>query len=100
MPRSAAPRRSSWSCRFSICRWISAESKTELERFVDRHRGDIARDLDGDEGASELHFEGVMKNGTEIVMDNLNVWDFADGKIRRIRAYADTAAFRDGLGIE
>ena len=34
--------------RFSICRWISAESKTELERFVDRHRGDIARDLDGD----------------------------------------------------
>ena len=56
--------------------------------------------LDGDEGASELHFEGVMKNGTEIVMDNLNVWDFADGKIRRIRAYADTAAFRDGLGIE
>ena len=34
--------------RFSVCRWISAGSKTELERFVDRHRGDIARDLDGD----------------------------------------------------
>lgn len=34
--------------RFSVCRWISAPEKPELERFIDRHRGDIARDLDGD----------------------------------------------------
>jgi len=34
--------------RFSICRWISAESQVELNRFIESHRGDIARDLDDD----------------------------------------------------
>lgn len=34
--------------RFSICRWISAPDKADLERFITSHRGDIARDLDGD----------------------------------------------------
>ena len=34
--------------RFTVCRWITAESPTELNRFIEAHRGDIARDLDGD----------------------------------------------------
>jgi peptide chain release factor 3 len=34
--------------RFSVCRWISADSGVEVERFIEAHRGDIARDLDGD----------------------------------------------------
>jgi peptide chain release factor 3 len=34
--------------RFSICRWIDADSPTELTRFIEAHRGDIARDLDDD----------------------------------------------------
>jgi peptide chain release factor 3 len=34
--------------RFSICRWISAADRAELQRFMEAHRGDIARDLDGD----------------------------------------------------
>jgi len=34
--------------RFSICRWIDADEKAALERFITAHRGDIARDLDGD----------------------------------------------------
>lgn len=34
--------------RFSVCRWISAGERSELQRFIDTHRGDIARDLDGD----------------------------------------------------
>ncbi|MFI0845282.1 peptide chain release factor 3 [Mesorhizobium sp. IMUNJ 23232] len=34
--------------RFSVCRWISAADRTEVQRFIDAHRGDIARDLDGD----------------------------------------------------
>ncbi|MEX0345383.1 MAG: peptide chain release factor 3 [Rhizobiaceae bacterium] len=36
------------TARFSICRWISADERGELDRFIDAHRGDIARDLDGD----------------------------------------------------
>ncbi|MBU2405015.1 MAG: peptide chain release factor 3 [Alphaproteobacteria bacterium] len=34
--------------RFSVCRWIDADSPAELYRFVEAHHGDIARDLDGD----------------------------------------------------
>ena len=34
--------------RFSVCRWIDADSPSELYRFVEAHHGDIARDLDGD----------------------------------------------------
>jgi peptide chain release factor 3 len=34
--------------RFSVCRWISADSSLELDKFVTARRGDIARDLDGD----------------------------------------------------
>ncbi|AJY45762.1 peptide chain release factor 3 [Martelella endophytica] len=34
--------------RFSVCRWISAEKNADLEKFISGHRGDIARDLDGD----------------------------------------------------
>ena len=33
--------------RFTVCRWITAD-KTELQRFMEAHKGDIARDLDGD----------------------------------------------------
>ena len=35
------------AARFSVCRWISGD-KGELHRFIEAHRGDIARDLDGD----------------------------------------------------
>jgi len=34
--------------RFSVCRWISADGKDDLQRFIDAHRGDMARDLDHD----------------------------------------------------
>lgn len=34
--------------RFSVCRWIGADSRAEVERFIEAHRAGIARDLDGD----------------------------------------------------
>jgi peptide chain release factor 3 len=34
--------------RFSVCRWIDADSRAEVERFIEAHRAGIARDLDGD----------------------------------------------------
>jgi len=34
--------------RFSVCRWIDANDRAEVQRFIESHRGDIARDLDGD----------------------------------------------------
>ena len=47
--------------RFSVCRWMEAD-KAELQRFMDAHRGDIARDLDGDpvflaQNAFSLNYE-------------------------------------------
>ncbi|MGL4404175.1 MAG: peptide chain release factor 3, partial [Notoacmeibacter sp.] len=34
--------------RFNICRWIFSEVRADLLAFIEQHRGDIARDLDGD----------------------------------------------------
>ncbi|WP_306117249.1 MULTISPECIES: peptide chain release factor 3 [unclassified Roseitalea] len=36
------------TARFSLCRWISAESRADLDAFMVRQRSAIARDLDGD----------------------------------------------------
>ncbi|MBW8637994.1 peptide chain release factor 3 [Hoeflea sp. WL0058] len=36
------------AARFNVCRWISADRRADLEKFIDAKRGDIARDLDGD----------------------------------------------------
>ena len=33
--------------RFSLCRWIEADDRAELERFIDSHGSSIADDLDG-----------------------------------------------------
>jgi peptide chain release factor 3 len=32
--------------RFSLCRWISADDRAELDRFVDAHLSSMAKDLD------------------------------------------------------
>ncbi|MBB4075906.1 peptide chain release factor 3 [Bartonella fuyuanensis] len=36
------------SARFNLCRWISAQSKDELQKFLSNHRSSIAYDLEGD----------------------------------------------------
>ncbi|MBN8994017.1 MAG: peptide chain release factor 3 [Rhizobiales bacterium] len=33
--------------RFQVCRWVSAEKRTDLDAFTAKHRGDMAADLDG-----------------------------------------------------
>lgn len=55
--------------------------------------------VEGQRAASELHFEGITLSGEEIVMDNVNIYEFARGKIKAIRVYADTWEFRQKLGI-
>lgn len=34
--------------RFTVCRWISADNKADLDKFITTHRDAIASDLDGD----------------------------------------------------
>lgn len=95
-------------CSFSMILYErDIRGKTELRAFFEEHISNWSEHrewatsivVDGDAAASELHFEGILKNGREIVMDNLNVWDFAGEKIERIRVYADTAPFRDGIDV-
>lgn len=76
-----------------------SRGKAELGDFFRRHLGNWSEHrewatsviVEGDVAGSELHFEGVTVDGRDVIMDNLNVWDFAGGRIRRIRVYADTA---------
>ena len=95
-------------CSFSMILYErDVQGKADLRTFFEEHISNWSEHrewatsivIQGDAGASELHFEGVLNNGTAVVMDNLNVWDFENGKIRRIRVYADTADFRTALGI-
>ncbi len=95
-------------CSFSMTLYErDLNGKEDLRAFFEEHISNWREHrewatsiiVEGDAGASELHFEGVLNNGTAVVMDNLNVWDFADGKIRRIRVYADTSEFRRAIGM-
>jgi peptide chain release factor 3 len=33
--------------RFQVCRWVSADRRADLDAFIEKHRGDMAEDLDG-----------------------------------------------------
>jgi ketosteroid isomerase-like protein len=93
-------------CSFSMVLYDrDLQGKDELAEFFRMHMSNWREHrewatsliVDGDAAASELHFEGVTVGGASVVMDNLNVWEFADGLIRRIRVYADTAPMREAL---
>jgi ketosteroid isomerase-like protein len=90
-------------CSFSMILYDrDVRGKAELGDLFRRHLGNWREHrewatsviVEGDAAGSELRFEGVTTGGREVVMDNLNVWDFAGGRIRRVRVYADTAPLR------
>ena len=94
-------------CSFSMILYErDLRGKAELAEFFRMHISNWREHrewatsvlVEGDAGASELHFEGVTTAGKRVVMDNLNVWDFEGGLIKRIRVYADTAPIREALG--
>ena len=93
-------------CSFSMILYDrDLRGKRELGEFFRMHLANWRQHrewatsviVEGDAGASELHFEGTTQDGRRVVMDNLNIWDFEDGRIRRIRVYADTAPIREAL---
>ena len=68
--------------------------RVQLSRWSEHRAWATNVIVEGDVAGSELHFEGVTSGGRKVVMDSLEVWDFAGGRIRRIRVYADTAPVR------
>ena len=65
--------------------------RSQLGRWSEHREWATNVIVEGDVAGSELHFEGVTTAGRKVDMDSLEVWDFAGGRIRRIRVYADTA---------
>lgn len=66
--------------------------------LVDYHAGPTDIIIDGNKLVAPLHLEGKTKDGTPIVMNNLNLWTFDEqGKFKELRIYMDTYPFRQAL---
>jgi ketosteroid isomerase-like protein len=49
----------------------------------------------GDKIVVPVHVKGRTHTGTEVEMDNVWIYEFDGGALRRARVYADTAVLRD-----
>jgi ketosteroid isomerase-like protein len=72
---------------------------TNLVRsLVDYHAGPTDIVIEGNKLVAPLHLEGKTKDGTPIVMNNLNFWTFDEkGKFKVLRIYMDTHPYRQAL---
>jgi len=68
-----------------------------VKSLVDYHAGPTDIIIDGNKLAAPLHLEGKTKDGTPIVMNNLNLWTFKHGKFKVLRIYMDTYPYRRAL---
>jgi len=81
------------------------QGKTALRAFyqnlvgslVDYHAGPTDIIIDGNKLVAPLHLEGKTKDGAPIVMNNLNLWTFENGKFKVLRIYMDTYPYRQAL---
>jgi ketosteroid isomerase-like protein len=51
----------------------------------------------GDKIVVPVHVKGRTHNGIEVETDNVWIYQFEDGALRRARVFADTAAIRDAV---
>jgi ketosteroid isomerase-like protein len=71
---------------------------TLVSSLVDYHAGPTDIIIEGNKLVAPLHLEGKTKDGSPIVMDNLNFWTFdAHGKFKILRIYMDTYPYRQAL---
>ena len=68
-----------------------------VNSLVDYHAGATDIIIDGNKLVAPLHLEGKTKDGTPIVMNNLNFWTFESGKFKVLRIYMDTYPYRQAL---
>jgi ketosteroid isomerase-like protein len=52
----------------------------------------------GDKIVVPVHIKGKTHDGIEVEADNVWIYEFEDGAVRRARVYADTATIRDAVG--
>jgi steroid delta-isomerase len=65
--------------------------------LVDYHAGPTDIIIDGNKLVAPLHLEGKTKDGNPLVMNNLNLWTFENGKFKILRIYMDTYPYRQAL---
>jgi ketosteroid isomerase-like protein len=51
----------------------------------------------GDKIVVPVHVTAKTHTGTEVEADNVWIYEFEDGLLRRARVYADTATIRDAV---
>jgi len=68
-----------------------------VNSLVDYHARATDIIIDGNKLVAPLHLEGKTKDGTPIVMNNLNFWTFENGKFKVLRIYMDTYPYRQAL---
>jgi ketosteroid isomerase-like protein len=51
----------------------------------------------GDKIVVPVHIKGTTHNGAEVETDNVWIYEFESGALRRARVYADTATLRDAV---
>jgi len=69
-----------------------------VNSLVDYHARATDIIIDGNKLVAPLHLEGKTKDGTPIVMNNLNFWTFNEnGKFKVLRIYMDTYPYRQAL---
>jgi ketosteroid isomerase-like protein len=68
-----------------------------VSSLVDYHAGPTDIIIEGNKLVAPLHLEGKTKDGKPIVMNNLNLWTFENGKFKILRIYMDTYPYRQAL---
>jgi ketosteroid isomerase-like protein len=68
-----------------------------VSSLVDYHAGPTDIIIDGNKLVAPLHLEGKTKDGKPLVMNNLNLWTFENGKFKVLRIYMDTYPYRQAL---
>src|SRR5262245_25643464 len=68
-----------------------------VNSLVDYHAGPTDIIIDGNKLVAPLHLEGKTKDGKPLVMNNLNLWTFENGKFKVLSIYMDTYPYCQGL---
>ena len=69
-----------------------------VSSLVDYHAEPTDIVIEGNKLVAPLHLEGKTRDGTPIVMNNLNFWTFDEkGKFKVLRIYMDTYPYRQAL---
>ena len=78
--------------RFNVCRWISSETLDQVDMFITKHRGDIARDLDGDPvymAANDFSLNYEADRAPEMVFKNIKDYRLTEYVFRKIKPPAE-----------